>query len=133
MRIFDKRSIWKFLGMAGITVLLVMIGTLFLSMAVLSQSREAVREQKEYYKVLEQEYVKRMREFLDEQGYADSGVTMNRIIEEDGTLEYTVIIHHRRIDQLDDGQRGELLSKCQEIEFPEQDCSFCHKFLDTSF
>ena len=132
MRIFDKRSIWRLVGMAAITVFLVMIGTLFLSMAVLSQSREAVREQKEYYKTLEQEYVKRMSEFLEEQGYANSGITMNRVIEEDGTLQYTVTIHHRRIEQLDDIQRGELLSKCQEIEFPEQDCSFCHKFLETS-
>lgn len=133
MRIFDKRSIWRPVGMAAITVLLVMIGTLFLSMAVLSQSRDAAREQKEYYKVLEQEYVKRMRDFLEEQGYTDSGVTMNRVIEEDGTLRYIVTIHHRRIKQLDDSQRGELLSKCQEVEFPEQDCSFCHKFLDASF
>lgn len=133
MRILDKRLIRKFLEMAVITVLLVMIGTLFLSMAVHSQNRESVREQKEYYRVLEQEYVKRMREFLEEQGYADSGVTMNRVIEEDGTLKYIVTIHHRRIEQLDEGQRGALLSKCREIEFPEQDCSFCHKFLDTSF
>lgn len=118
--------------MTAITVLLVMIGTLFLSMAVLSQSREAVREQREYYKALEQEYVKRMSEFLEEQGYANSGITMNRVIEEDGALQYTVTIHHRRIEQLDDMQREELLSKCQEIEFPEQDCSFCHKFLETS-
>lgn len=132
MRIFDKRLIRRLVGMTAITVLLVMIGTLFLSMAVLSQNREAVRQQKEYYKVLEQEYVKRMSEFLEEQGYANSGITMNRVIEEDGTLQYTVTIHHRRIEQLDDIQRGELLSKCQEIEFPEQDCSFCHKFLETS-
>lgn len=132
MRIFGKRSIWRLVGIAAITVLLVMIGTLFLSMAVLSQSREAVRQQKEYYKTLEQEYVKRMSEFLKEQGYANSGITMNRMIEEDGTLRYTVTIHHRRIEQLDDIQRRELLSKCQEIEFPEQDCSFYHKFLETS-
>lgn len=132
MRIFDKRLIWRLVGMTAITVLLVMIGTLFLSMAVLSQSREAVREQREYYKALEQEYVKRMSEFLEEQGYANSGITMNRVIEEDGTLQYTVTIHHRRIEQLDDIQREELLSKCQEIEFQEQDCSFCHKFLETS-
>lgn len=133
MRIFDKKSIWKLLGIAAVTVLLVMIGTLFLSMAVLSQSREAVREQKEYYKALEQEYIKRMRDFLEEQGYTNSGITMNRVIEEDGTLQYTVTIHHRRIEQLDDRRREELLSKCQEIKFPEQDCSFCHKFLDASF
>lgn len=133
MRIFDKRLIKKLLELTAITVSLVMIGTLFLSVAVFSQSRESAREQKEYYEVLEQEYVKRMREFLEEQGYADSGVTMNRVIEADGTLEYIVTIHHRRIEQLDDGRRSELLSKCQEIEFPEQDCSFCHKFLDTSF
>lgn len=133
MRIFDKRSIWRLVGMAAITVFLVMIGTLLLSMAVLSQSREAVKEQREYYKAMEQEYMEQMRDFLEEQGYADSGITMNRVIEEDGSLRYIVTIHHRRIDQLDECRREELLSKCEEVEFPEKDCSFCHKFLETSF
>ncbi|MCM1127601.1 MAG: hypothetical protein NC429_14170 [Lachnospiraceae bacterium] len=133
MRTFYGRSIRRLLSRGAITILLVVIGALFLSMAAHSQSEKLVKEQKEYYKTLEQEYVEALRNLLEEQGYSNSGITMNRVIEEDGTTQYIVTIHHGRIEHLDDKEKSDLLSKCEEVEFPERDCSFYHKFLETSF
>lgn len=133
MCIFNRKRIFRLLGMAGITALLMMAGVLLLSMAALSQGRKSAREQKEYYKAMEQEYMEQMRSLLEEEGYLNSGITMNRVIDEDESLSYVVTIHHKGISGLDDRQRQELLSKCEEIEFPDRDCSFCHRFLETSF
>lgn len=116
---------------ALITTLLVLISVLAVSGTVLSQSSAGSREQKEYYRMLEQEYVKSVQDYLEEQGYVNSGVTMNRMIEADGSMEYTVTIHHRRISALDPAQRDELVSGCREIAFPIAECIINHAFLET--
>lgn len=132
MEIICKKSIFKFIRITAVTVLLILAGVMLLSVAVLGRDQEALKDQKEYYKVMEQQYIKDMWTFLADQGYEDSGVTMNRVIEADGSLQYVVTIHHRRIEQLDPEGREQLLSKCREIEFPDKECIFYHKFLETT-
>lgn len=132
MRISYKKSILKMIRIMAVTVLLVLAGVLLVSMTALGRDRDVLREQKEYYKAIEQEYIKDMQIFLADQGYEDSGITMNRVIEADGSLQYVVTIHHRRIEQLDLEGREQLLAKCREIEFPDKECSFYHQFLETS-
>lgn len=133
MRTIVKRQIWRMVLMVLTTVLLVLISAFAVSGTVLSQSYNSTREQKEYYKALEHEYIDSMRDFLEDQGYVNSGITMNRIIEEDGSMVYTVTIHHRRILALEPAQRNELALNCGEIKFPIEDCSLCYTFLETSF
>ncbi|MDE7404890.1 MAG: hypothetical protein K2M81_07280, partial [Lachnospiraceae bacterium] len=77
------------------------------------------------------EYVKKIRKLLTERGYCNSGVTMNRVVQEDGSRQYTVTIHHRRIMQLNEEQQKELLDECRMIDFPVEDCIFCYEFLET--
>ncbi len=138
MKIFCRRLVFKWVCNMAATIALMLAGGMFLSMTVLGKdtifhkNREVFREQKEYYKSLEQEYMKDMQNFLASQGYADSGVTMNRVIEEDGSLQYIVTIYHKGIVQLDVTGRGQLLSKCERIEFADKECSFCHKILEVS-
>ncbi|MDO4304902.1 MAG: hypothetical protein Q4D94_13425 [Bacillota bacterium] len=113
------------------TLLLVLICAFAISGTVLSQSREVAKEQKEYYKMLEHEYVKEIQTFLKDQGYAASGVTMNRIIDENGSIEYRVTIHHRRILDLDMEQREKLLTKCRDVKFPVEGCSVFYELLES--
>lgn len=132
MRISYPKSIFKMIRIMAVTVLLILAGVLLLSVTAHGRDRDTLREQKEYYKTIEQEYIKDMRTFLADQGYADSGITMNRIIEADGSLQYVVTIYHRRIEQLAPEGREQLLSRCGEIEFPDKECIFNHKFLEIS-
>lgn len=125
MRAMQKITWWMIA-----TVFLVLICAFAISGTVFSQSRETAREQKEYYKMLEHEYVEKVRTFLAEQGYASSGITMNRIIDQDGSVEYTVTIHHRRISDLDAEQQEVLLEECREIQFPVEDCSIYYELLE---
>lgn len=133
MGISYRKAVFKIACITASAVLLIIAGGMFLSLTALGREREAFREQKEYYKALEQEYIKDMRDFLAGQGYADSGVTMNRVIEEDGSLQYIVTIHHSRISQLGPKAREQLLTQCKAIEFQDKECGFCHKFLEDSF
>lgn len=112
------------------TVLLVVIAAFAISGTVFCQKDGTSKEMQEYYKTMEQEYVKEIRTFLAEKGYSDSGVTMNRIINEDGSREYLVTIHHKKISRLEEEQKEALLASCKEITFPDKDCGFCHKFLE---
>ena len=70
------------------TALLILIAAFGISGTVLSQKDGMSKEMQEYYRTVEQEYVKELRTYLTQQGYSDSGVTMNRIINEDGTIQY---------------------------------------------
>lgn len=61
----------------------------------------------EYVNQCEDEYAKEIRNTLDEMGYSNAGVSITKVID-DGHIEYTVSIHHRRIDKMDEIQREEL-------------------------
>ena len=43
------------------------------------------------------EYEQKAGAYLEEQGYKNSGVTMDRVTEGGRSVEYTVTIHHRKI------------------------------------
>ena len=116
---------------AVITVILILMTALCVSGTVFCQGRGANPVEEESYRMMEQEYVAKVRDLLEEKGYCNSGVTMNRVIEEDGSRVYTVTIHHRRIKKLDPARQEELIHECEKIDFPVEDCSFCHEFLET--
>ncbi len=114
-----------------VTMLLILIIAFCICGTAFGQSRGRNQAQERYYRALEQEYVKEIRKLLAERGYCNSGVTMNRVVQEDGSRQYTITIHHRRITQLDEEQQEELLGECRMIDFPVEDCTFCHEFLET--
>lgn len=62
----------------------------------------------DYYKAIEQTYVEGVRDKLDGRGFKNAGISLTKVVDEDGAFEYTVSIHHRRIDKMDEYQRTEL-------------------------
>ncbi|MBD5549159.1 MAG: hypothetical protein HDQ97_17530 [Lachnospiraceae bacterium] len=115
------------------TVVLILIIAFCICSTAFGQSRgrRQVQVQEQYYHALEQEYIREIHELLEERGYCNSGVTMNRVIQEDGSRQYIVTIHHRRIAKLNQNQQKELLNECGMIDFPVEDCKFFHEFLET--
>ena len=111
------------------SLILVLIIAFCISGTVASQnghSREAVER---YYDELERDYLTELKSMLAREGYKNSGVTMTRVIDEEGTRSYTVTIHHGLIDKLSVKEK-ELLSKaCGEVLFADAECSFSHNFL----
>lgn len=114
-----------------IMIALVLVTAFFISGTVISQNKGQSRVEEEYYKTLEQEYIQQIRELLSQKGYDNSGVTMTKVIEENGERDYIVDIHHKRFSKLDETKQNELLNECASISFPVEDCTFFHEFLET--
>lgn len=62
----------------------------------------------DYYKVIEKEYVAGVRQKLDDRGFEYAGITMTKVVDIDGVFQYTVSIHHRRIDKMNAYERQQL-------------------------
>ncbi len=113
------------------TVILVLTIALCISATAISQAKNDHRAETEYYRDMEQEYVRELRSFLGENGYRNSGVTMTEVVETDGSRNYTVTIHHQRMKNLSMQEKEALLTSCKELEFVDGTCSISHKFLET--
>lgn len=127
----QKSNVRKNLFGGIFTLLLLLLCIFCISGTVISQEKGKSKVEEKYYHQMEQAYVKEIRAFLNERGYKNSGVSMTYILEEDGSRDYTVTIHHKRIEKLGEEGREKLLEECRQIEFPAEDCGFCHKFLET--
>ena len=107
----------------------VIIAACFFTGTVMGKGEADSQELDGYYHSKEQSLVEDAREFLKEEGYADSGVMLTRVIEADGSRQYTLTIHHRRIGKLDEDERQLLMEKLQKIAFNDASSTFCYKFL----
>lgn len=96
---------------------------------VMSQNRTDDRRTRQYYADMEEEYKTNISQMLNEKGFVNSGVNIRWVSDGDGTRIYTVIIHHRRINALDDNDKDELLHELAELEFADENCSFHYEFL----
>lgn len=115
------------------TMILVLTIALFISITAVSRDKNDRRAETEYYRAMEQEYVRQVRGFLQEKGYANSGVTMTEVVDEEGNRAYTVTIHHGKIKTLSEAERQMLLAGCGELQFADADKHISHKFLEADF
>ena len=97
------------------TLWLVIILALSSAKVVSSREKLAQQELDRYFCQMEKETVKEVRNILGSQGYINSGVTLTRITEADGQVEYVLNIHHERLYQIDDEERQELVEKLDDI------------------
>lgn len=106
-------------------VLLVMIIVLCMKGTALSRERgiggRAMRNR--YYAAMEAEYREKMQELLEREGYHNCGINLNWTAYEDGSREYTLLLHHRKLDRLSGEERTVLQDKLAQAEFP-RDAAF---------
>lgn len=121
----------KFVLWTVMTVAAMLLTAFCICGTVSGQGRGQRRIDERYYRSMEQEYKKEICRLLEAEGYRNSGVTINYITAKDGVRNYTVTIHHRRIEKLDEESRQELISRCKEVPFPVSGCLFFHEFLET--
>lgn len=119
------RKSWRDGILAGLAALgIVMAAVLFITGSIQSQAADTLRAQEEYYEQLEREYIGQVRSFLDRQGYRNSGVTLSRVVDSEGQRSYTILVHHRAMDQLEDEELAELLGQLEDMGFYAPGCSF---------
>lgn len=124
MREGTKRAI-----MAISALVLIGITTLCISGTVHSSEKVERREREKYYRELEAEYVKNVRFFLNEEGYSNSGVTMTKVIDEEENRSYTVAIHHRGIENLQQEEQEQLQAELLQIKGEGMDGIITYIFL----
>lgn len=105
-------------------LILTMIFTFCTVQTVQSHEKGGQQIEQQYYDAWESAYIKEMKGLLQQHGLAESGITMTKVMEADGSRSYEVLIHHRRTALLTQAQYEELMEKLQALPFPAQDCDF---------
>ena len=118
--------------MFGVMTMLLVIIILFCStQTVLSQSRGMSKEQRQYYADMEKEYLSNIESLLCKKGYLHSGINIRWVSDVEGLRDYTVMIHHSRIDSLDIREKEELLNELKTIGINDSGVVFNYEFITT--
>ncbi len=116
------------IGFAVVTMVLVLFTGFCCTGAAMSRTNLSVQEIEGYYREKEQELVEGVRAFLEERGFSNSGVMLTRVVDTDGSRQYTLTVHHGRINRMDETDRQNLLKELEKIVFDDEDSVFEHKF-----
>ncbi len=119
------------IGFVLVTICLVFISAFCITGTVRSQSKPEPSELENYYRARERELVQNTRDYLNQAGFRNSGVTLTKVMEGDGSRNYTVTIHHDRIDRMDSASRESLKEELAALTFAAENCTFYHEFLVT--
>lgn len=111
------------------TILLLAVTVLFSVRTVTAQKEGYITKDSAVIKQMEKEYLENIKETLVSKHIVNSGVTMTKIIYEDGRREYTVTIHNDMINRLSVEKREELEETLAKTDFPVQNCQVYHEFL----
>ncbi|MDE7131680.1 MAG: hypothetical protein K2O65_07760 [Lachnospiraceae bacterium] len=105
-------------------VLLVLIIISGVKGTVMSKENSERARQNRHYAALEEEYRERTQVLLEEEGYHNCGINLTWVACEDGSREYTLLLHHRKLSRLTDEEKVALQNILAETEFQEEACSF---------
>lgn len=109
-----RRQLVSNIAFYGTTAVLILIIVLCIGATVKSESRDETQRMEN--RVQEQQLWNDLRQYLNENGYRNSGVTLTYAVEEDGSLNYTFTIHHKKINGMSETERealsGELAQAC---------------------
>lgn len=107
-----------------ITLFLVLVIAFSLKGVAMSKENNGRAEANRYYAALEKEFLKQAKQTLEEQGYSNCGVTMTRVTKEDGSREYTVLLHHRKFEWLRQTEKDSLVDVLAAKGFTDGVCTF---------
>lgn len=111
-----------------LTVLLVLIIIFSVKGTVMSREKKGCERNNHYYAALEQEFVNSARKTLEGQGLHDCGLDLRWVADENGSREYTILIHHRRLDRMNGEDKATLADLLSAAEFQEETCTFQYVF-----
>ncbi len=112
-----------------ITIGLIVLTFTMMTITVNATESKRLQHKNEYYEQLEDSYVKELRKELTGNGYRNAGITLTKVFYEDGAREYTVKLHHKRMERLNKEEQQDLLEKLSKIKFADNECRVYLKFL----
>lgn len=111
------------------TVILVSVAALSFAGTVMCRTNLSSEELDGYYLEREARLVKDTRAYLNHSGFDNSGVMLTRVVDGSGSRMYTVTVHHRRIDRMEETEREALAQELAAFAFEDDSSTFCYKFL----
>ena len=112
------------------TFILVFVMAFCCTGVAMSRTNVSAQELDGYYQELEKDLVEDARLLLSERGFANSGVMLTRVIDENGSRQYTLTVHHGRINKMSDEDRQILMAELEQIVFEDENSIFFHKFFE---
>ncbi len=107
-------------GFGLITFLLIMVIVFSTTGTVMGMEKGKAGVDEKFYRQVEREYVSRVRSYLNEGGFENSGVALTKVIYEDGRREYTLNVHHKRIERLDPEGKSRLSNDLEALKINEE-------------
>ena len=114
-----------------VTVVLILIIVLCVGGTVRSESRDGA--QRVENRVQEQQLFTDVRQYLKDNGYANSGVTLTYVTDADGDPEYTFTIHHKRINDMSEEEREAFSAQLMQACNASGSYSISYEYLLTDF
>lgn len=110
-------------GFVAVTIILVLLAAFCFAGTAASRTTLDSAELEGYYRQQEDQLVSRARRLLEEQGFANSGVMLTRVVEPDGSREYTLTVHHGEIDRMSASERDALVERLAGLAFQDEACA----------
>ena len=124
MKSFKREGAFYFVTMA-----LIMVIAFCVTHTVMGQSKMDDPALENYYREKENIMVSGVRDYLEANGFFNSGVSLTRVIDIYGNRSYTLTIHHDRIDAMDSEERNILGDEISAFGFDTNECTFKTEFL----
>ena len=105
------------------TAVLILIIVLCIGATVKSESRDETQRMEN--RIQEQHLMSDMKQYLNENGYRNSGVTL--------TYDYTFTIHHKKINSMSETERGALSAELARACNAGGNYSVSYEYLLTDF
>lgn len=114
-----------------VTFSLILIIVLCAGGTVRSESRDGA--QRIENRVQEQQLLTDVRQYLKNNGYTNSGVTLTYVTDAEGSPEYIFTIHHKRINDMSEEERAALSEELMQACNASGSYSISYEYLLTDF
>ncbi len=109
------------------TLLLILLIGFCVRGTVFSREDHEREQRNRYYAELEEGYLEEARELLKEAGLPDCGVNMRWVSYGDGSREYTVSLHHSRLERMSAEDKARLRQSLSCADFHGEACRFSYE------
>lgn len=113
------------------TVLLILTIVFCIGSTVRSESGNET--QRIENRVKEQQLLTQVKQYLNENGYRNSGVTLTYVMDESGKCDYTFTIHHKRINAMSEEERDDFRTELSQICEVSEGTTISYEYLLTDF
>lgn len=111
------------------TVVLLFVAVSSFAGTAYSQSADTYGLKDCCLKEQEQECLLRIKTVLEEYHCEESGVTMTKTIDRKGNRQYRVVIHHKKLKEMDSAKKEKLKKDLENIGFYQRNFSITYEFL----